>query len=93
MVVANLSRGVLAEAAARYRLRVLDDHGAYRGAGRTARGAGRESAADVAARLAREMTLPTGLDVATVMNDATPENGAARVVTELTRAAEDAPRS
>jgi ribose 1,5-bisphosphokinase len=54
---------------------------------------GRESAADIAARLAREMMLPAGLDVATVMNDATPEEGAARVLDALTRAAEDARRS
>ncbi len=39
------------------------------------------------------MTLAPGLDVATVMNDATPEDGAARIVAELTRAAEDARRS
>jgi hypothetical protein len=37
--------------------------------------------------------LPGGLDVATVMNDATPEEGAARVVAVLSRAAEDARRS
>ena len=93
VVVANLSRGVLAEAATRYRLRVLVITAPV--AVLTARLAarGRESAADIAVRLAREMTLPAGLDVATVMNDATPEEGAARVLDALTRAAEDARRS
>ncbi|MBR0654988.1 phosphonate metabolism protein/1,5-bisphosphokinase (PRPP-forming) PhnN [Plastoroseomonas arctica] len=92
VVIANLSRGVLAEAAARYRLRVLliTAPVAVRAARLAARG--REEAADVAARLAREAPLPEGLDVVTVMNDATPEEGAARVVDALNRAAEDARR-
>jgi len=93
VVVANLSRGVLAEAAGRYRLRVLVitaplDVLAARLAAR-----GREDAADIAARLAREASLPDGLDVATVMNDATRDEGAARVVAALIRAAEDARRA
>jgi phosphonate metabolism protein PhnN/1,5-bisphosphokinase (PRPP-forming) len=93
VVVANLSRGVLAEAASRYRLRVLvvTAPAAVLAARLTARG--RETAADIEARLKREMTLAPGLDIATVMNDATPEEGAAKVVAELSRAAEDARRS
>ncbi|GGI99558.1 ribose 1,5-bisphosphate phosphokinase PhnN [Neoroseomonas lacus] len=93
VVVANLSRGVLAEAASRYPLRVLVVSApiAVLAARLTARG--RESVADIKARLQREMTLAPGLDIATVMNDATPEEGAARVVAELSRAAEDARRS
>lgn len=92
VVVANLSRGALARAATRYRLRVLNVMAppAVLAARLAARG--RESAADIAARLAREATLPPGLDVATVMNDATPEEGAARVIAALSRAAEDARR-
>jgi phosphonate metabolism protein PhnN/1,5-bisphosphokinase (PRPP-forming) len=92
VVIANLSRGVLAEAAARYRLRVLliTAPVTLRAARLAARG--REDAADVAARLAREAPLPEGLDVATAMNDATPAEGAARVLAELSRAAEDAGR-
>lgn len=93
VVVANLSRGALAEAAARYRLRVLNVTAppAVLAARLAARG--RESAADIAARLAREAALPAGLDIATVMNDTTPEEGAARMVAALSRAAEDAQRS
>jgi len=92
VVVANLSRGVLADAAARYRLRVLQvtAPAALLAARLAARG--REAAGDIAARLAREAALPPGLDIATVMNDATPEEGAARVVETLSRAAEDARR-
>jgi phosphonate metabolism protein PhnN/1,5-bisphosphokinase (PRPP-forming) len=93
VVVANLSRGVLADAAMRFRLRVLvvTAPPAVLAARLAARG--RETATDIAARLRREMTLAPGLDIATVMNDATPEEGAARVIAELSRAAEDARRS
>jgi phosphonate metabolism protein PhnN/1,5-bisphosphokinase (PRPP-forming) len=93
VVVANLSRGVLAEAALRYRLRVLvvTAPAAVLAARLAARG--RETTEDIAARLRREMTLAPGLDIATVMNDATPQDGAAKIVAELIRAAEDARRS
>ncbi len=92
VVIANLSRGVLAEAATRYRLRVLLITAplALRATRLAARG--REDAGDVAARLAREAPLPDGLDVVTVMNDATPDDGAARVLAALNRAAADARR-
>jgi len=93
VVVANLSRGVLAEAASRYRLRVLCITAPAEVLAARLAARGRESAADIAARLARGMALAPGLDVATVMNDAAPEDGAARVVAELSRAAADARRS
>ncbi|MGH7043675.1 MAG: hypothetical protein ACREFY_16315, partial [Acetobacteraceae bacterium] len=54
-------------------------------------GRGREPAADIAARLARTVALPAGLGVETVLNDSTPEIGAARVLAALSRAAEAAP--
>jgi phosphonate metabolism protein PhnN/1,5-bisphosphokinase (PRPP-forming) len=92
VVVANLSRAVLAEAAARYPLRVLlvtapRDVLAARLAAR-----GRESAADIAARLARDPGLPEGLDIEQVANDGTPEQGVARMVAALSRAAAGARR-
>lgn len=93
VVVANLSRGVLADAAQRFRLRVLVVTAPVAVLAARLAARGRETADDIAARLAREMALAPGLDVVTVMNDATPEDGAARVVAELTRAAEDARRS
>jgi phosphonate metabolism protein PhnN/1,5-bisphosphokinase (PRPP-forming) len=93
VVVANLSRGVLAEAAARYRLRVLVITAPVAVLAARLAARGREDRADIAARLTREATLPEGLESITVVNDATPEEGAALVVTALTRAAEDARRS
>lgn len=86
VVVANVSRSVLADAARRYPTRVLQitappDVLAARLAAR-----GRETAEDIAARIRREVALPEGLDVVTVMNDATPAEGAARVVAVLKEA-------
>jgi ribose 1,5-bisphosphokinase len=90
VVVANLSRGVLAEAAARHRLRVL--HITAPVALLSARLAmrGREDAADIAARLSREAPLPAGLDVETLSNDGAREDGIAAVLAALNRAAADA---
>lgn len=93
VVVANLSRSVLAEAASRYPLRVLVITAPVPVLAARLAARGRETEADIAARLRREMTLADGLDVVTVMNDATPEEGAARVVAELRRAAADARQS
>jgi phosphonate metabolism protein PhnN/1,5-bisphosphokinase (PRPP-forming) len=93
VVVANLSRGVLPDAATRYQLRVLVITAPIATLAARLAARGREDAADIAARLAREAALPLGLDVETVMNDATPEEGATRVVAALSRAAEDARRS
>jgi ribose 1,5-bisphosphokinase PhnN len=53
---------------------------------------GRESAADIAARLARDPGLPEGLDIEQVANDGTPEQGVARMVAALSRAAAGARR-
>jgi ribose 1,5-bisphosphokinase len=90
VVVANLSRGVLEEAAARFPTRVLlitarPEVLAARLAAR-----GREDAADIAARLAREAPLPPGLDIETVANDGSVEEGVVRVLAALNRAAADA---
>ena len=91
-VVWQLSRACW-EAATRYRLRVLVVTAPVPVLAARLSARGRETAADIEARLKREMTLAPGLDIATVMNDATPEEGAAKVVAELSRAAEDARRS
>lgn len=92
VVVANLSRGVLADAAARYPLRVLEITAdpAMRAARLAARG--REDEMDAASRVARVMVLPPSLAVTTVMNHGTVEDGIAAVLAMLTRAAEDARR-
>lgn len=83
VVVANLSRGVLAEAAARFPLLVLEITAPLelRAARLAARG--RESVEDVARRLSREAPLPEGLDIRRVVNDGAPERGIAAVVAVL----------
>lgn len=90
VAIANLSRGALQDAAARYPLRVLEitappDVLAARLAAR-----GREDAADQAARAARAMTLPPGILVTTILNTGTVADGIAAVVKTLTLAAEAA---
>lgn len=86
-VVANLSRGVLAEAAARHILRVLEITAPPEVLAARLAARGREDAAMVAARLAREAPPPMGLDVRRVMNDGPVATGVAAVVAVLREAA------
>lgn len=86
VVLANLSRSVLAEAAARYPLRILLITAPFALLAARLAARGRETAEDIAARLAREVSLPAGLPVMTVMNDATPAEGAARLLAALEEA-------
>ena len=90
VVIANLSRAVLHEAGARYRLRVLNITAPMEVLAARLAARGRETAADIAARLAREVALPDGLDIERVMNDADVAEGVARVLAVLNRAASDA---
>lgn len=82
-VFANLSRAVLEEAAARYPLLVLHITAppALRAARLAARG--REDAADIAARLAREAPLPAGLPRIDIINDTTPDAAIAAALKAL----------
>ena len=86
-MVANLSRGVLAEAASRYPLLVLEITAppAVLAARLAARG--REEPEAVAARLAREAPLPPALRVRRVVNDGAPGAGIAQVAAALLAAA------
>ncbi|MBL6457910.1 phosphonate metabolism protein/1,5-bisphosphokinase (PRPP-forming) PhnN [Belnapia sp. T6] len=81
--IANLSRTVLAAAAARMPLLVLEITAppAVLAARLAARG--REREADIAARLARQAPLPEGLAVVRVLNDGPVEQGVERVVAAL----------
>lgn len=84
-VLVNLSRGVLADAAARWPdLRVLIVTApAHVLAARLAE-RGRETAADQARRLNRaKPALPAGIEAHQVMNDGTPEQGLARFLAAL----------
>jgi phosphonate metabolism protein PhnN/1,5-bisphosphokinase (PRPP-forming) len=88
VVVANVSRGVLAEAASRFPVRVLEITAppAVLAARLAARG--RESAADIAERVRRAVALPAGLEVVTVMNDGAVAEGVAKVVAALRQCAD-----
>ena len=93
VVVANLSRGALGEAASRYPLRVLLITAPVELLAARLAARGREAAADVARRLRREAPLPDGLAVETVSNDGALEEGVARVLGVLERAALERPPS
>lgn len=83
VVVANLSRTALPEAASRYPLLVLEIIAPP--AVRAARlaGRGREAPAVIAERLAREVEVPAGLAVRRIANDGTVEAGVAQLVAVL----------
>ncbi len=88
VVVANVSRGVIAEAARRFSVRVIEvtappDILAARLAAR-----GRETAADVAGRLTRTAVIPDGVPVETVWNDGLLQAGIDRFVAALRRVVE-----
>ena len=86
--IANLSRGVLAEAAERFPLTVLEITAPPEVLAARLAARGREDAADVAARLARQVGLPEGLRVVRVLNDGPVAQGVARVVAALRAVAE-----
>jgi phosphonate metabolism protein PhnN/1,5-bisphosphokinase (PRPP-forming) len=88
VVVANVSRGVIADAAERFPVRVIEitappDILAQRLAGR-----GRETGDDVTRRLARNVPIPGHVPVDTVVNDQTPAEAADRFISALIQAAE-----
>ena len=81
--VANVSRTIIADAARRFRVRVIEvtappDILAARLASR-----GREDASDVATRLARSVAVPDGVSIATVVNNGTLKEGVHRFVAAL----------
>lgn len=87
IVVANVSRTIIADAARRFPVRVIEvtappDVLAARLASR-----GREDTANVAARLARTVDMPSEVEVETVVNDGSLEEGVAKFLAALNRAA------
>jgi phosphonate metabolism protein PhnN/1,5-bisphosphokinase (PRPP-forming) len=92
VVVANVSRSVIEEAAQRFPVRVIEITAPPEVLAARLGARGRETATDVAARLARSVALQKNIPVDTVMNDATVEAGAIRFLAALTRAAEVARR-
>jgi len=83
IAVANLSRRVLREAAARHPLRVIEITAPPAILAERLAARGRESPADMAGRLSREVPLPAGLAVDTVVNDGSVEAGARQVLQML----------
>jgi ribose 1,5-bisphosphokinase len=83
VVVANVSRGVIAEAAARYRIRVIEVTAPAEMLAARLAARGRETAADVARRLDRTAAIPSDVVVETVLNDATLATGVERFVAAL----------
>lgn len=86
-VVANVSRSIIVDAAERFAVQVIEVTAPPAVLATRLAARGRETAGDIAARLARAVPLPATIAVDTVMNDATPEIGAARFLAALIRAA------
>jgi phosphonate metabolism protein PhnN/1,5-bisphosphokinase (PRPP-forming) len=91
IVIASVSRTVIADAAARFPVRVLEITAPASVLAARLRERARESEADIVARLARTVPLPTSIESVVVLNDDTPEEGAARLIAALRAAAESAP--
>ena len=89
VVIANVSRAVIAEAATRFPVRVIEITAAPQVLAARLAARGRETAADIAGRLARSVPLPAHVVAETVLNDATPEIGIERFLAALSRAASD----
>lgn len=83
VVIANISRAKIAEAATKFPTLALEITAPAEVLARRLAARGRETAEDIARRLAREVALPEGVRVVRVMNDRGPEEGAAAVVAVL----------
>lgn len=83
VVVVNLSRTVIGEAARRYPTRVVVVTAPAALLAERLAARGREDAADIAERLAREVALPEGVERVVVVNDGDVATGVARLVAAL----------
>lgn len=83
VVVANVSRTVIAEAATRLPVAVLEITASPEVLAVRLAARGRESAADIAARLARQVPIPPGVRVHRVLNDVEVAEGVQAVLTVL----------
>ena len=91
VVVANVSRAVVSEAAERYPVSVIEVSAPADVLARRLAARGREDAVDVARRLSRAIELPLPVDRQSVVNDGTVEQGVRRMLAAINRAAGDAP--
>ncbi len=87
VVVANVSRAVVAEAAEQFPVRVIEVTAPPEVLRARLNQRGREDAEEVARRLSREIELPLPVQRETVMNDGTLEQGADRLLAALGEAA------
>jgi ribose 1,5-bisphosphokinase len=93
VVIANVSRSVIQEAATRFPACVIEITAPPQILAARLGQRGREGQADIASRLTRSVTLPANVPTESVMNDATPEQGIVRFLAALNRAAEAARRA
>jgi phosphonate metabolism protein PhnN/1,5-bisphosphokinase (PRPP-forming) len=91
VAVANVSRGVIAQAAAKFPVRVIEVTAPPEILARRLAERGRETADDIARRLARGVPIPDYVAVDTIMNDKAPVAAVDRFVAVLIRAASAAP--
>lgn len=92
VVVANVSRTVIADAALRFPIRVIEVTASAEVLAARLASRARENAADIAERLSRRVAMPEQVTAETVMNDGPVEQGVARLVAALNRAASAAAR-
>jgi len=85
VVVANVSRGVIASAAKRYDTSVIEVTAPAAALAARLASRGRETAEDVARRLSRTAAIPDGVMLETVWNDGTLAEGVERFVAALRR--------
>jgi ribose 1,5-bisphosphokinase len=91
VVVANVSRGVIADAASTFPVLVIEVTASTEILAQRLAARGRETADDIAKRLARDVSIPSDVAVDTVVNDGTPQEAADRFVAALIRAASPSP--
>jgi ribose 1,5-bisphosphokinase len=90
VVVANVSRTCIADAASRFSIRVIEITAPSDVLARRLVLRGREDAVDAARRLSRAVSVPDSVEKETIMNDGTVEHGTRLLVAALTRAASGA---
>ncbi len=93
VVVVSVSRAVVAEAAQRFPVRVIEVTAPADTLARRLAARGREDAVDIARRMSRQIDLPLPVERTTLSNDGTIEAGVRKLVTLLNRAVADAPQS
>lgn len=89
VVVANVSRGVIGQAALRWSVRVIEVTAPAEILAARLAARGRESADDVAGRLRRTVSIPVGVTLETVWNDGALAEAEQRFLAALRRAVDE----